>query len=384
MSARSKLPGPPGQLGPPGPVTDLETYMRKLSAIVRETPALAPLAYTRAAGHVRSQIMRPENRGKGLELQAIACKLDQMAAESTEGMFQADETDAIGEASSENVVGEDIEDLFASSPPSEKEYVVPVQITPASASPEATLFGQQVLIQYGASGNSTGSYASSGGALSGAVVPVSESQVCRWEGRITESMPVTVAVNPLTSLSGATYPPPATGLLFSYRNFFRVRWGSGRGQLCQAIGDIGNGVQFTVACSSLYVDVGQDVPYPGVPAGSIWLNASMSFFSSSRVSQVFRTMYVDQLAAAATTKVTIPAFATTLEAINTATLGNFSIRIDSTPGSSGTGRNLATVSNSATQVRSNAIALPSEAYQVTITNNAGTPQDLNLVFGLSL
>ncbi len=352
--------------------------MRKLSAIVRETPALAPLAYTRAASHVRSQIMRPENRGRGLELQAIACKLDQMAAEAI-----VPETDAIGDDEGEAVVGEDIEDLFASSPPSEKEYVVPVQITPASASPEATLFGQQVLIQYGASGNSSGSYAASGGALSGAVVPVSEAQVCRWEGRITESMPVTVSVNPLTSLSGSDYPPKTGIINKSYRNFFRVRWGSGRGQLCKAIGDVGQGVQFTVACSSLYVDIGQEAPYnvAGWTAGSVWLNASMAFFSSSRVSKVFRTIYVDRLAQDESVSVIIPEFATTLEAINTTTLSNFSIAIKT---ASLPGRTLVTVSNSATQVLSNAIVLPSEAYLVTVLNNGVATADLSLVFGLSL
>ena len=381
-SSTAKSTGPPKD-------ADLITYMRKVAAVVQTTPALAPHAYAKAAARIRAESQKPENRSRAHELHALSRQIDALTAEaivaaqgieptvdpqSDEGLdaYAPDEGGTLEEAEAEA-------EAAAAAPPAPASPAI-ARITPASADAHKTLFGQQAFIQYGASGNATGSYATEDGALSGAVVPTERAQVVRWEGHEVETMPCTVFVHPLSTLSSGTFPNRGiTGTNYSYRTRFRARWGAGRGQLCEAVGDVGRGIQFTVGASFLYVDVQMEAPYPTYLAGSVWLNATMAFFSTTRTSPVYYTHYVDRLSQGSNTTFVIPAFATTIAGIFTPTLANFDITVRNAMANV-----IQTVSNAVSQTVGNAVVLANEAYDMQIVCNAGGTQDLQVVFGLTL
>ena len=412
MSTRAKLPA-----GPPGPVTDLETYMRKLSAIVRETPALAPLAYTRAAGHVRSQIMRPENRGRGLELQAIACKLDQMAAEAI-----VPETDAIdaeiiapwaddpsGEIATEfdgvvadfaaAKVGPDggpASDLAASAQfahnqaERRREKVTPVQITPDSCGSDGNQLSDTVLVRRGGT-QGTGSFVQSGG-VAGPVVAKNETSIIRWDGDENESLPCRVAISRLGGGANATWPLATDGTnSYSYRPFFHAFWGSGsRGQANEVWGDVGRGVQFTVNASHLYVNVGMDAFTATVAvgasvtyvAGAMYLSGNLGFFSGTSAAPVQRTIYIDELATSATSTQVVPLFAQCLLPPQSTALATSSgeMKIDFQDIGGNTLYSLQFINGTVAAP----IPIGNDVYQIKVTNVAGGTAGYRLVFQLDL
>ncbi len=394
----------------------LNAYMKKVAAIVREMPALAPLAYTKAAAYVRAQIPKPENRGRNLELEAIACKLDELAAEAL--IPEADPVDAelispwsddpsgevptefdgvVADVAAAKVLpdGTPASDLAAAAQfdhfQAERRYdrVRPVQITPESAGGSSNLFSNTVLVQYGGSPGS-GSYVNPGG-VSGPVVAKQEVEIVRWDGNGNqEAMPCRVAISRLDGGANATFPMGPTGAVntyYNYRPFFHAFWGSGeRGQLNEVYGDVGRGVQFTVNCSHLYVNVGMDsftaqttifgtVNYV---AGAMYLNGNLGFFAGVSEAPVTRTTYIDQIVNTNTAVIKIPLFAQYLLPPQSTGAGAMTLDFEDNSG---------TVIYSLTFVVGSIVSpipIADDVYQVKVTNNTGGDAGFRLIFQLDL
>lgn len=321
---------------------DAKEFTEKLAAFVSQFPAFAPHAFANAATRMRAVAAKAP--AKRFQLQLIAAKLDQLAsqvqlpevhAESLEELSEftdssdygdpvATEYDGLVHDISESKIhpdtGEEVSELAAAlrqqqmADDRENRGAMPVRLTPPSVRPGQTILGQSVLVQYGGSNSSTGSYAVSGSAGSGAVVAVQEGPVCRWDGVDVESMPVSVAVSLLQGGGlGATYPAATIGgTSASYRPFIHALFGAGRGQPSEIYIDAGVGIQFSIVSSFLYVNVGMDAPQATYTPGSMAWSAQMGFLPvpSARAQ---RTVYVDALAnAGGTFRFDIPRFATAL------------------------------------------------------------------------
>lgn len=396
------------------PSTPLDQYMRKLEGIVREMPSLAPLAYARAAAYVRGLATRPENAKQILDLQAIACRLDQMALEAVvtevddiadypettdnpsggiqtefDGVVEDYETarvDDNGTVSSELAQSAIFNHLQKAR---KREVALPVQITPESAGDDSNLLSDTVLVRFGGSTGS-GSYVGSGG-VSGPVVAKQEAQVIKWDGAEHEVMPCTIALNRIEGGANATYPTGASGSsTLSYRPFARVVWGSGsRGRANEAFVDVGRGTQFTINANHVYVNVGMDsftasVTLTGTVtyvAGSMYLSGNLGFFAGQSTAPVTRTRYIDFLAAAGTATVTIPAFAQYLlppQSTVLGTTGTTQLDFQDVNG------NLLYALQFTNGTVVSPIPISNDAYQVVVTNVAGADASYRLVFQLAI
>lgn len=403
--------------GKPPKVTDLNAYMRKVAAIVREMPALAPLAYSRAAAHVRAQVAKPENRNQRLELQAIANKLDELAAEAIipeadpvdvelispwaddpSGQIPTEFDGVVADIAESKVLpnGDPASELAADAAFSRfqkaRRYEVskPVQITPESANNDSNLFSNTVLVQYGGTAGS-GSFVNAGG-VAGPVVAKQEVEIVRWDGNGNgEAVPCRVSISRLVGGANATFPTGPTGAVntyYNYRPFFHAFWGSGeRGQVNEVYGDVGRGIQFTVNACHIYVNVGMD-PFTAQTSlfgtvnyqpGAMYLNGHLGFFAGVSGAPVTRTTYIDQIAGSATSTIIVPLFAQyLLPPQSTATSGT--VQIDFQDNSGTTIYSL----NFATGGVISPIPIADDVYQVVLTNNTGADAGFRLVFQLSL
>lgn len=404
---------------PPKPkFPSIELYMRKLADIVRETPALAPLAYTRAAAYVRAQI-RPGNKN-GLELQAIACKLDEMAAMAIVGEvepvygeeispwsddpsgeiptefdgviadFSAAKVLPDGNPASDLVQGAQFDRLQRDR---REERVRPVQITPASAGNEGNLFSNTVLVKYGGSPGSGQFTGVNSGGIAGPVKAYQETEIVRWDGDGNqESLPCRVAISRLDGGANATFPSgtDASGVnSLSYRPFFHAFWGSGdRGQANEVYGDVGRGVQFTVNASHIYVNVGMDTftasvtllgPTVSYAAGAMYLNGNLGFFAGDSAAPVTRTVYIDQLLGSGTATIKVPLFAQALLPPQ-ATLTSGTTQLDFKDA----GGNILYSLLYANGTISSPIPIADDVYQITLTAASGGNSGYRLIFQLDL
>ena len=395
-------------------ILGLDAYMKKVAAIVRATPALAPLAYARAAQHVRSLAMTPTYRGCNLELQAIANRLDELGAMSTVPETDAVDAEVISPWSDDpsgqiptefdGVVadfaaakvdesGEPTSDLAQAAffdrfqKERARETMTPVQVTPESAANSGNLLSNTVLVRYG---GSSGSGSFTQGGVAGPVVAQQETELIRWDGDgEREAMPCVVAISPLVGGANATYPnsvDPSSGNNYSYRPYFHMFWGSGsRGQANEVYGDIGRGVQFVVHASKVYVNVGMDAftqtvavgPSVTYTPGAMYLTGNLGYFGGDPVSPVTRTVYIDQLAS--TTTVVVPLFARTLLPLMTTNTSGSTILDFQDAGGNQLYRVILSSPNTYP------IPLSDDVYQILVNNTSGGGGDnYRLVFQLSL
>lgn len=394
---------------------ELDLYLHKVAAAVRERPELAGLAYSRAAAHVRSLATSPKYRGRGFQLQIIAAKLDEYALqvavpdvdpveEEIEGTFADDPTgqvmtafDGVLEDMAEATQHEDGSpgsELYSAARFSqlqkERSRVVanPVQITPENSGDNSNLLGSTVLVQYGGTGGS-GSFTAVTGGFSGAVVAKEEAEVIRWSGESRDALPCRISISPLIGGSGATYPTGGNGSnSYSYRPYFRARWGSGeRGTAHEVVGDIGRGVQFTVSATNVNVNVGMGAFTPTVAvgpsatyvAGAMYLNANMAFFAGGSAAPVTRTLHVDEIVDDATADLVIPLFAKYLLPVQCTNVTGQS-RLDFLDNNSNILYSLL-YSNGGLIAP---IPISDDAYSVRLTNSSGGTAGYRLVFQLIL
>ena len=325
---------------------NLNEFLHKLEAYAKDRPiGLVVRAYANGAMHLRGQAQRCQNSRDRLALQTVAVRLEQIAAQLATPLVdshyneeirtfadyagddmgpglptQYDGVVADTAASKLNPDGQPVDNLVAAQQfqqmqTARENLVAPfMQINPASAREGITLFGSQALIQSGGSNSTTGSYVGANGS-SGGVVAVDRARIINWEGKENDTRTVTVSIGPILQGGGATYPNATVGgTNASYRPYFRALFGaSGQGQPVEVIGDIGLGVQFTIACAFLYVDVGMDPAQAGYTPGSMLVSGQMGFFAVGRHAPVQRSVYIDALAnAGATQTVTVPRFAAAL------------------------------------------------------------------------
>ena len=317
---------------------DAKDFCQKLAAFADQNPDLAARAFANAAIRTRYEAAKPENARAKIHLQLLAGKMDALAAETVlpethweSGEIESTFADNLGpypteydalvhEVGASKIApdGSPNSDLMSAHVLQkqmeirERGDVVQVQITPASAVPGATMFGNQALVQFG--GSPANGIAGNVGYAATGLSALQEAQVIRWDGKEQEAQNVTISISRVEGGAGATWPTGASGgTNYSYRPFFRVLWGTSRAQPNEAIGDAKFGVQFTVSCAFLYVNVGMDAPQSGRNPGSMVLAGQIGFSGNGRNTPVMRTQYIDALAAAGTSAAqVIPRFATGL------------------------------------------------------------------------
>jgi hypothetical protein len=112
-------------------------------------------------------------------------------------------------------------------------------------------------------------------------------QVVYWQGATEETLPVTVAISPIsTSIN-------AGGLTGLAQPFAKVTFGTMNGVHTFFV-DIGTGIQFTVPASSITVDVGLETQ-TGIRSSSMLIAGAISFHPTVRTSPLTRTVYVDPI-----------------------------------------------------------------------------------------
>ena len=396
---------------------NLDAFMKNVASIVQATPALAPLAYAKAAAIVRAEIRKPENRGRAFELYAISRQIDLLAAQAT--VYDADPIDAeqiapwaddpeiatefdgvvaAFEAAKSDANGEPVSELAHAAEfthlqrERREQRVRPVQITPASADDASNLFGDTVLVQRGGtpgSGSFRAPNATTG--ILGGVVAKQEEQIIRWNGNSNgESLPCRVAIGRLLGGANATFPTAsdASGNSYSYRPFFHAFWGTGeRGQACEVYGDVGRGTQFTVNASNLYVNVGMDafsatVNVSGAVnyvAGAMYLTGNLGFFAGQSQAPVQRTVYIDELADAQSTTFDVPRFAQDLlPPQSTATNGQTTLSFRDAANNV-----LYSLLYSVGTIVT-PIPIGNDVHMIRLTNTSGGTQGYRLVFRLAL
>jgi hypothetical protein len=112
-------------------------------------------------------------------------------------------------------------------------------------------------------------------------------QVIFWSGEDRETLPVTVTCQPEQPLITPSF---STGL-YVFRPFVRLQWGTRNGSFLADV-DIGNGLELTLAASSVYVSVGLQ-PGSSLPPNTpgYTLRSSISFYATTRTSPVTYTVY---------------------------------------------------------------------------------------------
>ena len=385
---------------------DARDFLAKVGRVARAEPELAPRAFANAALRLRYEAAKPENRANWQYLRDAADRLDE-ASEHAEEMIGESDADVEGELDAQDngdlaaafmqqktleaqergqigtVITPDGQIAFGIP---EGEEIKQSRINPASARPGLTMFGNQALVQFGASPASNVPAGTIGFASTG-ISALQEAQCVRWDGKEQDCTLVTISVSRNLQGAGATFPAATNpaGSNFGYRPFFRVLWGTSRTQPNEVIGDVAMGVQFTVACSFLYCNVGMDAsvnsPIWGAE-GSMVLAAQMAFFGAGRSSPITRTQYIDSLTAGSvSTSRIIPSFARSLLPIQTSERN--------------TGAALIIWSDAAANVimrselllpggQTAPIPIPNDAYSYTLTNTGTATAFFRLMWELSL
>ncbi len=394
------------------PKLDLKTLVERAQrmaagALDAGRADLAAVAYTRTANHIRALSRQPQYRAEQLHLGEIAATLDNYAAMAimpardetfddfpiVEG-WQDDPPPSEGGDGLPTEFDGVVADLGAAqflpdgTPATELAQAAqfehfqaerrravqrPVQIAPESA--ERGLLSNTILVQYGGSTTSSGSYVGNGG-VAGPVASVQEGQVIRWDGNDNgEALPCRVAISRISGGANANFPSAG----FSYRPFFHALWGSGeRGQLNEAFGDVGRGVQFTVNASHVNITVGMDVPVAGQTPGAMYLNGSLAFFAGGSQAPVQRTVYVDALNT--NTTFTVPLFATSLLPPQTTVFtGTYTLDFQDVSGN--TKYTLGPLAGGGIVYP---IPIGQDIYQIKVTTNSGGPISYEFIFQISL
>lgn len=401
------------------PPFDVKDWVSRTTAFAQANPSLAHRALTAGAVRIRKEA---QGHPQGAAMLMLAQQLDVLATAARVQEVVGHPSDYGEPVMGEVLVGDDPllgerqelgyavaqEEAAMSAPPDpggdsfveaqaqvhgamelQRSQVQPVQVNPASAQFGVTMFGNSQIVQYT-------NYVPAAGVFSPYIISNNprtlaqpEAPVIQWNGKDQETTVCNVALGRGVGTQGALVGTPSSTLFLSgagtYRPYFHMFFGSGQGQPIEVYGDIGRGVQFTVACSRLYVNVGMDSPpagatsQPGFP-GAMQLSGNLGFWASSRHSPVVRTVYVDNLAAGASVNYYIPSFATTLECI----MGLTSVIDFDFSFINANGTFLGEVDTNGIQARGNGIVLDDEAAFVRVTNNSGFAASCRMIFGLSL
>jgi hypothetical protein len=127
-------------------------------------------------------------------------------------------------------------------------------------------------------------------------------QVALWGGVDAETLPVTVTFAPVEQITAFTVPVVTA----ERRPFGVVKFGT-RGFLTEAVVDICRGCQFTVNASEVSLQVGVE-SIPGVSVNML-LSGMLSFYPTTHVAPITRTLYFDDISLAAQPSIFIPAYA---------------------------------------------------------------------------
>lgn len=166
-----------------------------------------------------------------------------------------------------------------------------------------------------------------------------------------------------------------------YRPYAIIRYGT-RGGTATAAVDIGRGCQVTLVASAVYVRLGMDLNTAGTNVNAnMLLSAMLAFGPKASSAPVTRTRYIDSLAAAGTSTVIIPAFATQLLPLQRSDVSG-SLELDIRDAG---GTTIQYVALAGSQVM-DPIPLANDAYDILVTNAASPSPTVNirLVFGLNL
>lgn len=390
---------------PKKPPFSMKQYMEKVAYAAQQRPEISHRIYATAAEKIRFESRSVSGPARH-EMHRIAAHLDSLAAQATVAPMNfatgdipqtptsvtPHHADDIQELVSQMVAarhdenGHPVDDLVASARLAQMQQDAEKSDAPAvSTVPQSSLkalTGSTALCQYGGSVTNAASGNSNLSPVSGTTA-YQETTVVRWDGDPGEMQTVTIDGWIQTSGGGGTYPAGtnAAGTFYSYRPFMHAFFGSSRGAPAEVYVDIGRGAQFSVATNFLVVNVGMDQPCPANPtevAGSMVLGASMGFRQTNHQSPLLRTVYINnQAGGGGIVSYLIPLFASRLEAFITTTPANWTLSMR-TLGSN----TLATITGS--QLASNAVALPGNAWSIAVANNGGAPDSASLVFSLLL
>jgi len=192
-----------------------------------------------------------------------------------------------------------------------------------------------------------------------------------------KTLPMVVTLLPVIGL-GATGLAEFGG---SFRPFARVRWGT-KAAPSEAVVDVGRGCQFTVAGSFCTVDIGADAAGV-VPEITANIAAMLSFWTTARQQPVYRTSYIDDLGAGATSSVrSIPAFASSAFVCRTTAAGNMApVRMNFID-NAGTLRY--TFDLTAGSLQPLVWPVAGDVTQFTVANSGGDPIQVRVVWALCL
>jgi hypothetical protein len=125
-------------------------------------------------------------------------------------------------------------------------------------------------------------------------------QVVYWQGATEETLPVTVAISPISTTLNSG------GLTGLAQPFAKVTFGTMNGVHTFFV-DIGTGIQFTVPASSITVDVGLETQ-TGLRASAMLIAGAISFHPTVRTSPMTRTQYLEPIPNGSAL-ITVPPFA---------------------------------------------------------------------------
>jgi len=208
-------------------------------------------------------------------------------------------------------------------------------------------------------------------------------EVGRWEGASdVEAQPVTVAFSRVAP-DPDTIDGPSAGMVRPFRPFGIVQWGT-RNAAISVIVDIGPGTQFTIAATSVNIQVGMDDDETLVgltPPGSLDLAGQLAFWTVMRTVPVTRTLYFDVPAAGVATSETfiVPQFAKRLWLYRTDDTQLYSVAFQDSQGNTVYTLNLA-----AGAFQTNPVLLSGDVYFIQVTTGPARLEDFRLVFELSL
>lgn len=202
----------------------------------------------------------------------------------------------------------------------------------------------------------------------------SPQQVAFWGGDDAETMPITVVFAPVNP---NITPDIGLGGNAPIRPFGRVRFGT-RGFLVEALVDIANGVEFTVAGSQCTLEVGlDDTSNLGTIPDPVPMAGMLSFRQVEKPLPITRTVFFDNPGGAATSGILrIPSFARDLTVYRFPYTAGFTIAfLDST----------------FTQVYQHVVAASTEMEPIRLTTDivgvelggAAAVQSARLAFGLA-
>lgn len=202
--------------------------------------------------------------------------------------------------------------------------------------------------------------------------------VVYWPGDDRETIPITVSLQPLLPalVGGALDPSQGSGgAIVVSKPFAIVKWGTKNGQM-QAEIDIGRGVEFTIAASSVYVLVGVDYS-----TAACTIRGAISFYAATRTQPACRTKYINginTLAAGASVSIFRPDFASTINSFwRSNPLDQWLLQFFD-----GAGNLIHTRVVAPSTYLETPIVLPNDFSYVTVTNQSQNQGRARLVFGL--